>query len=522
MKNRGVLAAAVLSAALVSGGWLMQRGSVTQRRDLKASAHLFDEVLQHIRRDFVDTLADSTIYRHAITGALRELHDPHTVFLNPRRLSRLEEATTGQYAGVGIQMDVRDSGITVIGTLAGSPAEDAGIVTGDRVVAIDGKSTRGSTAEEAVKLMRGAAGTKVSLVVERPGVADSMPFTFARRMIKVNPVQHALLLSDGVGYVDLTSFSAEATSDLTGAIDSLRSVGARAMVFDLRGDPGGLLDQGVAIADLFLNPGQAIVETRGRNPEENRAFADRSPQRWADMPLVVLTDSASASASEIVAGALQDHDRAVLIGTTTYGKGSAQRVFRVDDGAVKVTTALWYTPSGRSINRPRPKVDDDEEPVPDDSVARPKFRTAGGRTILGGGGIVPDVEIPPRVPTSGERALQAALGSRIPAFRDAVIEYALSQKVNRTVTDANFVVSPAMRDELYRRLQASGVVMRRAVYDSGSALVDRVLGQQTSRYVFGRRAEYARYLRDDPAMTRAQTLLRGARTQKELLARVSR
>ncbi|MEO8334058.1 MAG: S41 family peptidase [bacterium] len=525
MKNRSIVAAAVLTSALVSGGWLMERGSGGAGKDLASRAHLFDEVLQHIQRDYVDMLPDSALYRHAIEGALRELRDPHTVFLSPQRLTRLEESTSGQYAGVGIQMDVGDSGITVIGTLPVSPAEQAGILTGDRIVSIDGKTTLGVTSEEALKALRGAAGTTVKIIVERQGIDERMPFTLERRKIEVNPVRHALLLRDSIGYVDLVMFSAAAAADLSHAIDSLKSVGAKSLVLDLRGDPGGLLDQGVSVADLFLDAGQAIVSTRGRGPEETRGFDDRAAQRWAGMPLVVLTDSSSASASEIVAGALQDHDRAVIIGTATYGKGSAQRVFKLEDGAVKVTTALWYTPSGRSINRPRRPVTEDDDvgpPKNDSTPERPKFKTDGGRVVLGGGGIVPDIEIPRRAITGEDRALQAALGANVPKFRDVIVQYSLSLRKSRAVTDSNFTVTPAMRAELYRQLQARGVNVPRAVYDSASPLVTRALSGQLARYVFGQRVEYSRNLRDDPAMTRAVDLLTGAKSQKEMLARVPR
>lgn len=523
MKHRGVLAAAVLTSALLSGGWLMERGSRAPVRDLASRAHLFNEVLQHVRENYVDTIPDSTLYRHAIDGALQLLHDPHTVFLSPRRLTRLDESTSGKYAGVGIQMDVRERGITVIGTLPGTPAEDAGILTGDRIVSIEGKTTQGATSEEALKLLRGQAGTAVKIMVERPGIAERMPFTLVRRLIAVNPVQHALIVHDGIGYVDLTVFSAEASPDLVHAIDSLRSAGARSLVLDLRGDPGGLLDQGIDVADLFLDAGQPIVSTRGRSAEETQAFADRAVQRWSGMPLVVLTDSGSASASEIVAGALQDHDRALIVGTATYGKGSAQRVFRLDEGAIKITTALWYTPSGRSINRARPAPLDDEDadvaPKSDAAPPRPRFRTDAGRIVLGGGGIVPDVEVPRRVASDAERSLQQALGARMPKFRDATVEYALALKVNGSVTNPDYQVTPAMRDELYRRLQARGVTLSRATYDSAAPVVSRVLATQVSRYVFGPRAEFARTLREDPTMSRALELLRGVRTTKELIAR---
>jgi len=528
MRSRGVVAAAVLSSALVSGGWLMERGATGRGAlDAAAGARLFDDVVTHLKRDYVDTLPDSLIYRNAVRGLIGELHDPHSVFLDPKRLSRLDESTSGHYAGVGIQMDVRDSGITVVATLHGTPAEQAGMSAGDRIVEIDGKVTRGLTSDEAMKTLRGPAGTTVRVGVERPGVQTPLSFTLTRREIQVNPVQHALMLGDGVGYVDLTIFSADAAVDLAHATDSLRAAGAKSLVLDLRGNPGGLLDQGIGVADLFLDAGQPIVSTRGRTSDENRSFADRAAQRWAGMPLVVLTDSNSASASEIVAGALQDHDRAVVLGTATYGKGSAQRIFRIDDGAVKLTTALWYTPSGRSINRPRPdpSATDDEDGSPADTRAdstkpRPAFKTDAGRTVLGGGGIVPDVVVPSRVATRADSAMQTALGAKVVQFRNVLVDYAISLKASRSITSPDFTITPAMRDELYKRIQARGIVLDRSVFDGADSLVTRALTSQITRFVFGPQAEFARQLRADADIARARELLRGSPTSAELLQRV--
>jgi len=513
----------VLSSALVSGGWLMEHeGAGRAPLDASAGARLFDQVVAHVRRDYVDTLPDSLLYRKAVTGVLGELHDPHTVFLDQRRLSRLDESTSGHYAGVGIQMDVRDSGITVVATLPGTPAEQAGMMSGDRIVEIEGKPTRGLTNDEALKTLRGPAGSTVKVVVERPGVTTPLTFSLTRREIQVHPVQHALLLPDGVGYVDLTVFSSEAAADLGRAIDSLRTAGARSLVLDLRSNPGGLLDQGIGVSDLFLDTGKSIVSTRGRTPDENRVFTDRAPQRFGAMPLVVLTDSNTASASEIVAGALQDHDRALVVGTATYGKGSAQRVFRIRDGAVKLTTALWYTPSGRSINRPHgpgTPGEDGEDAQPDTTKPRPTFKTDAGRTVLGGGGIVPDVEVPNLIASKHDKALQTSLGAKVPKFRDAVTDYAIALKSSRTITSPDFVVTQQMRDELFRRMQARGVEVERAVYDSAQSLVNRALGAQITQFVFGPKAAFARSLREDADLAKARELLRGVNTPADLLRR---
>jgi carboxyl-terminal processing protease len=328
------------------------------------------------------------------------------------------------------------------------------------------------------------------------------------------------MLRDGVGYVALTIFSEASAPDLRRAIDSLRAAGMRTLLFDLRGDPGGLLDQGVRIADLFLNAGQRIVSMRGRTADATQTFDDRTPQVWPDLPIAVLVDSNTASAAEIVAGALQDHDRAVVLGAPTYGKGSAQNVFRVGNGgAVKLTTALWYTPSGRSINRKHASPDDGSA----DTTAkrRPTYTTDAGRTVLGGGGISPDVVIPSKPSATADSVFQRALGKEIPKFRDALTDYALSLAGTHAVASPDFTVTPAMRAELLRRMRARGIALDDAVYERSSPLIDRLMGYEIARYVFGDQAESARRLRDDVAVAAAVQFVSGAATQQELLRRAA-
>jgi carboxyl-terminal processing protease len=530
MRSRAILAVAVLSSALISGGWFVQRGLVGVAGDRSAGAgsrvsgsRLFDQVKERIERDYVDTLSDSALYARSVEGLLQELHDPHSVYLTPNRLARLSETTTGRYAGVGLQIDVRDGWITVVSPLPGGPAKDAGIETGDRVVEIDGKSTQGLTVEEAQRTLRGTVGSSVKLTVERPGVEARLPFTVRRREIRIHPVRHALLLGNGIGYVDLAMFSEESASDIRRSVDSLRTKGMRKLILDLREDPGGLLDQGVAIADLFLDPGQRIVSMRGRTPDANHEFRDREPQAWADMPIAVLVDSGTASASEIVAGALQDHDRAVLLGTGTYGKGSAQSVFPLSaGGALKLTTALWYTPSGRSINRRRASNDDDDGGPDTSAVKIPRFKTDGGRTVLGGGGITPDVRVTPQKVSETELAFERALGKHIPEFRDALTDYALSIKASRGVTSPSFAVTPPMREELWKRMQARGVAIDRATFDAAAPLVDRVIGFEIARYSFGENAQFERRLRSDATMAAALQLMSTVSTPREAIDRAGR
>jgi carboxyl-terminal processing protease len=350
-----------------------------------------------------------------------------------------------------------------------------------------------------------------------------------RREIQLHPVQNAVLLRDAVGYVRLVSFSEEWANELRRAVDSLRRVGARALVVDVRGNPGGLLEQGVAVTDLFLDQGLKIVEIRGRAPDANQTFVDQAPQRYVGLPIAVLVDSASASASEIFAGALQDQDRAVIVGTATYGKGSAQSVFPLAaGGAIKLTTALWYTPSGRSITRPHiaPSDDDDADAssfVADTTRGRAKFRTRGGRTVYGGGGVIPDVPIPADAdtPSAAVQAFEHALGKRIPEFRQVMSAYARSLRSARGVTAPDFAVTPEMRDDLYHAMRQRGIVIERPIYDAAAPFIGEVLGYEGARLLFGRRGELARRLAADRGVAVAVELVADASSQNQVLERAA-
>ena len=518
LRSRAVFAGAVLSSALVSGGWFVERGLLGSNSPPPNGARLFQQVYDRVARDYVDTLPDSTLYIDAASGLVDELDDPHSAYLSPSLLATLSERTSGRYAGVGAQIDVRDGWITIVAPLPGGPAEAAGVRTGDRIIEVNGQPIHGVSVEAAQKALRGAPGSVVRVTIDRPGVETPIKFALTRREIHVQPVQHATMLAPDVGYVALTIFSERSAADLRRAVDSLRSAGMKTLILDLRSDPGGLLDQGVGVADLFLDPGKIIVSMRGRTPDASGVFADRAPQPWPHMPVAVLVDSNTASAAEIVAGALQDHDRAVLLGTTTYGKGSAQNVYPVDHGAaVKLTTARWFTPSGRSIDRPRVSPDS----VVDTTKARPRFKTDAGRVVLGGGGITPDVKLAEPEPTAADTSLERALGSQIPKFRDALTDYALSLKASGGITSPDFIVTPAMRAELLRRMRSRGVQVDTAAFDRAAPVVDRQLGYEIARYALGESAEFARRLHDDAQVTRAVQFVRGAATPADLLRRAA-
>jgi carboxyl-terminal processing protease len=520
MRARALIVAGTLFAALVTGGWLLQRGSRTGTFTAFEGQQLFDNVFRHVEADFVDTLSDSALYRKSVDGMLYELRDPYTTFLPPDRFARLSESTTGNYAGLGLETDIRDGWLIVVAPLPGGPAERAGLQPGDRIIEIGGKPAKGWTSEETSNALRGKPGTSVTLKIERPGITTPMDLSLVRTTIHQSAVRRASMLSDGIGYIDLKAFSDSTAKELTTAVNSLRAQRMKTLVLDLRTNPGGLLTQGVGVTDLFLNAGQRIVSMRGRLPEANRDFTDSAKQRWPDLPLIVLVDGRSASAAEIVAGALQDHDRAVIVGTPTYGKGSAQSVISFGgEGGLKITTARWFTPAGRSITRPQPSDEDDG----DDGAPPPRerFRTDAGRIVYGGGGITPDVPAGDSATPVGEANFIRALGTNAGHFRDAVTDYALYLKGTHGVSSPDFAVTPEMREAVWTRMKQRGIDVSRVAFDDAEPLVSRLIAFDIARYVFGSDAEFRRRASVDRVLQKALELARGSQSESDLLRKAA-
>jgi carboxyl-terminal processing protease len=320
------------------------------------------------------------------------------------------------------------------------------------------------------------------------------------------------LLAGNVGYVDVNIFNDSTAIELRNAIDSLQSAGMRSLVMDLRGNPGGVLKQGVGVADMFLDAGDLIVSMRGRSPGANERVMDSAPQPWAQLPLIVLVDAGSASASEIVAGALQDHDRALIMGRPTFGKGSAQGIFAVSSGGgVRITTARWFTPSGRSIDRPR------VEQVVDEDAPVDTFRTEGGRRVVGGGGIAPDVLAGDTALAPGDQALEDALGSQVIQFRDAMVDVAINLRSRGAVRSRDFVVTQQMLDDLWRAMRGRGFQFSRSTFDGARPLVSSLLAREIARFVFGPDAEAERAIADDRVIQEAVRRAAAARSPADLL-----
>jgi len=515
-RPKTIVLASILAIALVAGAWMFQRGAKSTRVN---GSKLFEQVRAAVRDDYVDTVSDAHVYQMALDGMLSGLDDPYDTYLNEDRASRLAERTTGNYAGIGLQVDVRDGSLVVVSPLPGGPGERAGILTGDRIAQIDGKVVNNWTAEEVQQLLRGPPGSPVNLVIQHPGSAASIALTLVRAAIHHSAIKRAALLDSHIGYVALAVFSDSTANELSHTVDSLVKLGATSLTLDLRANPGGLLAQGVAVSDLFLDRGERIASTSGRDSVDDVVFTDSTAQRWPNLQIVVLVDGKSASAAEVVAGALQDHDRAVVLGSTTYGKGSVQHVFPVKaGGAVRLTTARWLTPLGRSIAHPAPVPGEDEL---DSAPPRPKYKTASGRVVLGGGGITPDLVIADTVAPAENLALMRALGPNVSLFHDALTAYALQLKASNSIKSPNFVVSSAMLSEIYRQMKARTVDVPRSTFDDAAPLISRLFSYEVARYVFGADAEFMRKAADDRVLKSAEQLLAASHSQADALRRAA-
>jgi carboxyl-terminal processing protease len=513
-RPKTIVLAAILALALVAGAWMFQHGATSDRVN---GTRLFAQVSSAVREDFVDTVSDARVYQLAIDGMLSELDDPYDAYLTPARANSLSERASGSYAGIGLQVDVRDGSLVVVSPLPGGPGERAGILTGDRIAQIDGKTVSGWTPEEVQKLLRGAPGSSVKIAIQHPGSATAITLSLVREAIHHSAIKRAALLPSNVGYVALSVFSDSTAHELATTVDSLVKLGATSLTLDLRANPGGLLDQGVAVAGLFLDRGVRIASTAGRDSVDDVVYTDSAAQRWPRLTIAVLVDDRSASAAEVVAGALQDHDRAVLLGMTTYGKGSVQHIFPVSaGGALRLTTARWLTPLGRYISPPPPPPDAAD---PGSEPVRPQYHTDGGRTVLGGGGITPDVEIGDTTVPPENLALLRALGTGVSIFHDALTSYALELKASGAVKSPDFVVSSAMRDEIYKRMQKRGLDVPRSTYDAAAPLVSRLFSYEVARYVFGAEAEFKRKAADDKVLIAAEQLLAASNSEADALRR---
>lgn len=497
-------------------------GAVLQARSTYEGAQLFDQVRSLVSSRFVDTVGDADLYEKAARGLVEELNDPYSELLSPKQMKDFTRNTGGRYGGVGMLIEPIETGTAVSTVFPNTPAERAGVRSGDRILKVDSSSAVGWKTQQVSDSVTGEPGTKVRVVFGRPGVTDPIAITFTREVIHVPAVPYAIMLDRNVGYIPLQRFNETAAEEVAQSAKDLLRQGAHSIVLDLRGNPGGILEQALDISNLFLSDGQEIASVRGRNTTPQR-YTARGPALLPTTPLVILTDEGSASASEIVAGALQDHDRALVVGETSFGKGLVQSVFNLDGGyALKLTTAKWYTPSGRSIQRERKFENGHFVEVPHDSAeteaskkSRPAFRSDAGRVVYGGGGITPDIIVKDDTLTTVEQKVARAMASKLQESSNVLTDYAF--ELSRSAKP-DFQVQPDWRAELLRRLQAKGVQVDAADWQASARYVNRALEQRISRDIAGDSTARRRDIKFDLPLQKAINVLSRAGSQKDLFA----
>ncbi|MCK5832860.1 S41 family peptidase [bacterium] len=389
---------------------------------------LIGKVINKTYENYVDPIDTHKFILGGVKGLLDGL-DYHTVYFKPEDYENLKTSTKGEFGGLGIIIGMRDNILTVISPMEGTPAYRMGLAAGDKIVSIDGDPTKGMTTQDAVDVLRGEPGSEVTLTIVRPGEPEPLDYVIVRAIIHIDAVPFAGMIEDEVGYIRLARFSEDAGFEVKKAVDSLKTLGMKDLVFDLRSNSGGLLNQAIEVASVFLEPGELVVYTQGKDEHSRRDFHSMWGSEFNEGKLIVLQNQGSASASEIVAGAIQDHDRGIILGARSFGKGLVQSVIQLsgDGDALKITTAKYYIPSGRCIQKEdyldRPesvilqpnssgdedseteteeKIEDrwweqdivsDEAGVGSDSIPEdaPIYYTNSGRKMYGGGGITPDV-----------------------------------------------------------------------------------------------------------------------------------
>ncbi|MCB4790582.1 MAG: S41 family peptidase [Elusimicrobia bacterium] len=311
---------------------------------------LLVDVMSLIQDNYVENKESKQLIVGSIKGMVKTL-DPFSQFMEPEAYKEMSTETQGEFGGLGIRLSYKDGWPTVITPLPGTPAYRIGVLPDDKIVKIEGKSTKDSTLEDVVNKLRGKPGTKVTISIARDSFKEPVDYTIVRQIIKIETIR-SKMLANNIGYIHLSEFNANSDKDLDKALMKLKEEGMKSLIFDLRNNPGGLLDVAVDVCKHFLGDDKLIVYTQGRNPDSRREYRSRGKADYGDIPMVVLVNRGSASGSEIVAGAMQDLKRALIVGATTFGKASVQSVFPVEDGnALRLTTAKYYTPLGRGIHR---------------------------------------------------------------------------------------------------------------------------------------------------------------------------
>lgn len=501
-KNRKITLALLVFVGLLGAVWIIRQDRAQAVGDQQYDLKLLQQVVERIRAKYVDDLNEGEAFDAAIKGMLGTL-DPYTEFLEKKQSDEMKMMQIqGKYGGLGIRIQKQENALVVVALFDDTPAFEVGLQTGDRIVRIEESSTADIDVSQAADLLRGSPGTSVKITVSRDGEDAFIDFTVTRAIITIPVVPYVGMLEGGTGYIKLNQFTEDASMQVEQALKQLQARGAGGYLLDLRGNPGGLLEQAVDVAGKFLPEDRLIVYTMGRPGSDQRSYHAPESYTLEDAPLVVLVDRYSASASEIVAGAIQDWDRGVVAGQPTFGKASVQQIFPMDQGtALKITTARYYTPSGRLIQKTGERLDDSDAAESamgeTDEPDRTSYETRIGRTVYGGGGIAPDVEI--EVPAYPN--LIRALNNQ-----SMFIKFAIHYVSNNPVADqATFDVTDEMIDAFRRFVETRSftytsvaeqslddleeIVRERAPSEDVMASLDDLRGKLNRQ----RQLEYARH-----------------------------
>ncbi len=537
MKNRfamiGVLVVLISSAI----GGIVASKVMTDEQATQAKMKEFTTVLDTIQANYVEKVQPNRVIEGGINGLLHSL-DPHSNFLDEEAYASLQEEQHGSFYGLGITIQSINGTLTVISPIEGTPAFKAGLRAGDVISEIEGEPTKGQSTNLLLKKLRGPKGTKVTITVEREGYAP-LHFTLVRDEIPVNSISYAYMIRPGVGYVRIKNFTETTSKELEDALEGLKEQGMKRLIVDLRFNTGGLLDQAVRVSDYFLEKGAVIVSTKGRIAESNATYRCTETDPWENIPLVVLVNRSSASASEIVAGAIQDHDRGLLVGTTTWGKGLVQSLYRLSSNtALALTTARYYTPSGRLIQRDYTRSMYDyyytDIGVDESPANREKAFTEIGREVYGGGGITPDVkvDVPEATKFMDLLSRQYAFfnfAKRFTASDERKVESTDSRAAapsNLEVIDRNFEVSDRILAEFKDFLKKEKIKFTDEEFQANIPQIKIQIQQEVFGAIWGSLEGYKVGANNDPQVLKALDELPQAeallKTRKEKLANVLR
>ena len=469
--------ASVLVVSAIAGS-LFGRTTVSTQERIPERYRSFTTAVRLVETNYVEKVESDRVVYSAIAGMLQTL-DPHSSFLDPRTYAQMRERQEGRYYGLGITIQVIDGDITAVSLFEGSPAYKRGVRRGDIIAKIDNEDAKGWTSEQAARRLRGEKGTFVKIALKRRGYDQLIELEVQRDEINIPTIPASFMIDATTGYVRLQDFAEQTDHDLSVALATLAGKGMKRLVLDLRHNPGGPLDQAIKVANQFLPQGQMIVYTRGRVPNSDQDYRATERSRYTDMPLVVLVNRNSASAAEIVAGALQDHDRAIIVGETTFGKALVQSVYRISEGAaLALTTARYYTPSGRLIQRPWDGAFDEyltylirDQHTPREHAPSDLKYTDSGRKVYSGGGVEPDHRLEGPIegfnPSKFGRLLYArqafaSFAQQFSAVGDTRIPVAAK---DRKFVAKDFTVDASMVADFRTYLKAEGI----AIDDEGFA-----------------------------------------------------